>query len=112
MSPSPKTPTEAICRFVALAARLRGRAKAAWAASDKELDIGIQGGFRPNRGEWVVESKAVAAAARIGACLRVTVYSPLQLMKTTEKPKVPANKALQPTARGGMLSAPRLNRGR
>jgi hypothetical protein len=37
LSRSPKTPTEAIRRFAGLGARLRGRAKAAWAASDKEL---------------------------------------------------------------------------
>ncbi len=95
---SPKTPTEAIRRFATLATRLRGRAKAAWAVSEKELDIGIQGGFSPDPAEWVVEAEAVTEAARIGARLRVTVYSPRQLMKT-DKPNVPANKALQPTSR-------------
>ena len=79
---SPKTPTEAIRRFAALGTRLRGRARAAWAVSEKELDIGIQGGLRPDPAEWVVEAKAVAEAARIGARLRVTVYSPRQIMKT------------------------------
>ena len=95
---APKTPTEAIRRFATLATRLRGRAKAAWTVSEKELDIGIQGGLSPNPAEWVIEAKAVTEAARIGARLRVTVYSPRQLMKT-DKPNVPANKALQPTSR-------------
>jgi hypothetical protein len=87
LSRSPKTPSEAIRRFAGLGARLRGRAKAAWVASDKELDIGFQGGFEPDSVEWVV-----------GVRLRLTLYSPRQLMKTG-KPNVPANKALQRTSR-------------
>jgi hypothetical protein len=107
---SPKIPTEAIRRFATLATRLRGRAKAAWAISAKELDIGIQGGVTPDPAEWVVEAKAVTEAARIGARLRVTVYSPRQLMNTDrERP----DKRLQPTARSLRSGdAPRLRRKR
>lgn len=98
LSRSPKTPSEAIRRFARLGARLRGRAKTAWAASDKELDIGFQGGVEPDPAEWVVDSKAIAEAARLGARLRLTWYSPRQLMKTG-KPNLLANKALQPPSR-------------
>ena len=105
LSRSPKTPTEAIRRFAGLAARLRGRAKATWATSDKELDIGIQGGFKPDPAEWVVESTAIEEAARMGASLRLTLYSPCQVMKT-RKPKEPANQALPPTSRAQRAGKP------
>jgi hypothetical protein len=98
---SPKTPAEAIRRFATVATRLRGRAKAAWAGSEKELDIGIQAGVRPDPVEWVVDAKAVAEAARIGARLRVTVYSPVQLMKAIEKRSRRSNPPLQPASSAG-----------
>lgn len=97
LSRSPGSPTKAVRRFVRLGARLKSRAKAAWAASEKEFDIGIQGGFEPDPAEWVVESKAISDAARVGARLRVTVYSPRQLIKTSNN-RLLDNQALQRTS--------------
>jgi hypothetical protein len=69
------------------------------------------GGSEPEPAEWIVDSKAVAEAARIGARLRLTLYSPRQVMRT-RKEDVPANKALRSVGRGDIVSAPKHKRAR
>jgi len=51
-----------------------------WTAASKEIDIGIQAGFERRSGEFVLDPKAVQAAADVGARLRFTVYSPLLII--------------------------------
>lgn len=72
----PRTPSEAIRGFVTLVAGLPAQGRAVWARADKEFDIGVQGGFEPRSAEWVLEPKIVQALARLGAQVRLTVYSP------------------------------------
>lgn len=78
--PQPKTPTDAILRFSKLAETLPPTARRIWARATKEFDIGFQGGLHPSSAEWVVSDKAVKAAARCGAHIRFTLYSPQLLV--------------------------------
>lgn len=78
--PQPKSPNDAIRRFARLVRGLSPQARAVWAKSSREIDIGIQAGFERRSGEWVLDPKVVRAAADLGAHVRVTVYSPLLLM--------------------------------
>jgi len=81
LSAQPKTPAEAIRRFTKLVRGLSKRDRDLWEkAGSKEFDIGIQAGFEPRSGEWVLDSKVVQSAADLGARLRLTVYSPLLLI--------------------------------
>jgi len=63
--------------FAKLVSKLPANAKRIWnSATDKEFDIGIQGGFQPKPAEWVLEPTVIKAVARLGAQIRITVYSP------------------------------------
>ena len=73
----PNKPAGVILRFAQLVAKSSPKNRAIWAkAISKEFDIGIQGGFEPTSAEWVLEPNVVNTAARLGAGLRITVYSP------------------------------------
>jgi hypothetical protein len=73
----PRSPADAILGFAQLVAKLPPRDRAAWAnAASRELDIGIRAGFEPASAEWVLEAGVVEAIVRLGARLRITVYSP------------------------------------
>ena len=70
-------PAEVILGFAKLFDRLPTRAKRIWKnATHKEFDIGIQSGFQPKPAEWVLEPKVIETVARLGAKVRITVYSP------------------------------------
>jgi hypothetical protein len=84
----PKTPAEAIAGFSRLVAQLRGPARVVWTRAAKELDIGVQAGFERRSAEWVLDPKVVRAVARMGAALRITVYSPMLIMQVrTGRPR-------------------------
>jgi hypothetical protein len=73
----PTSPTDVILRFAKLVAKLSSKDRAIWLnAITREFDIGIQGGFEPTSAEWVLERNVVEAVARLGARVRITVYSP------------------------------------
>ncbi len=77
----PRTPDEGIKRFADLALSLRGTAREAWDNGTKEFDIGIEAGSEPNPAEWVIGSRTLQAAASVGAELRITVYSPTDVIQ-------------------------------
>jgi hypothetical protein len=83
--PQPETPDEAIRRFSKLVARLGPRARVVWKRATKEFDIGIQGGFEPRSAEWVLDHKTMAMAGRLGANLRITVYSPTMVLEAQRR---------------------------
>lgn len=94
LSPSarqPKSPTNAILGFVRLVEALPPIARRIWSQATKEFDIGFQGGVHPSSAEWVVSDKAVQAAARCGAHIRFTLYSPQLLVdaETSKKARAP-----------------------
>jgi hypothetical protein len=63
--------------FAKLLDGLSPAAKAVWTnAKAKEFDIGIQGGLKPNPAEWVLDHRVIDVVARLGAHIRITVYSP------------------------------------
>ena len=77
LSRQPKNPAQAITRFAKAIAGMSRTHRQLWGRiAVKEFDIGIQGGDEPNSMEWVLEPAAVEAAARLGARIRITVYSP------------------------------------
>jgi len=82
LSRQPKSPTDAVLAFAKLLAKLSKRRQAIWAqAKSREFDIGIQGGFEPDSGEWVLEPSVIQAAARLRAQVRITVYSAALAMR-------------------------------
>jgi hypothetical protein len=75
-------PAADILEFCRLVRRLRGAARTAWRkASSREFDIGIQAGLESRSAEWVLPPTVVEAMHDVGGHLRLTVYSPLQLME-------------------------------
>ena len=73
----PLSPEDAILGFARLVSKLPANAKRIWNnATHKECDIGIQSGFQPKPAEWVLEPTVIKAVARLGAQIRITVYSP------------------------------------
>ena len=73
----PLSPEDAILGFAKLVSKLPANAKRIWNnATHKEFDIGIQSGFQPKPAEWVLEPTVIKAVARLGAQIRITVYSP------------------------------------
>jgi hypothetical protein len=84
----PKNPEEAIQRFCKLVDGLSNTGRAVWdKAATKEFDIGIQAGFDSRTPEWVLESEVIEAIAGVGARLRLTVYSPLLLIRERSQRK-------------------------
>ena len=74
----PLSPEDAILGFAKLVSKLPANARRIWNnATHKEVDIGIQSGFQPKPAEWVLEPAVIKAAARLGAQIRITVYSPV-----------------------------------
>lgn len=74
---NPKDPSRAIRRFARLFAKLPKALQRAWHdAVSREFDIGIQAGDKPQATEWVLDADAIKEAGRLGARVRITVYSP------------------------------------
>ena len=94
--PMPRDPHDAIRRFEKLVHQLRGDARSIWRSARKEFDIGVQAGFEPSSAEWVLQPQIVEAAARAGAQIRFTVYSPVFVLRA-EDPDSPIIKALDAT---------------
>ena len=91
----PAGPGDAILQFAKFVAELPPTIRAIWEnAVSKEFDIGIQAGFEPSSAEWVLDRKVVEAAARVGARVRITVYSANFDLGSSEGPskKKPTNK--------------------
>jgi len=64
-----------LSRLVAWVERLPPRARRSWErASIRRFDIGIQAGKSPHETHWVVPQRLVAALAKIGADVALTVY--------------------------------------
>jgi hypothetical protein len=88
LTSEPKSPTEAIRQFARLIRGLPRQARTTWTrAASKEFDIGIQAGYETRSGEWVLEAEILRTVADLGGRLRITVYSPLLLIRenTTRK---------------------------
>jgi hypothetical protein len=87
LTPQPPSPTIGVLRFCRLLETLPSRHRRMWrAALVREFDIGIQAGAEPGSVEWVLSGKAVAAAARLGARVRLTVYRPaLRVQRLTAR---------------------------
>jgi hypothetical protein len=82
----PLSPEEVILGFAKLVDKLPASAKRIWKnATHKEFDIGIQSGFQPKPAEWVLEPKVIETLARLGAQIRITVYSPEAEIRTTPR---------------------------
>ncbi len=72
---------------VACANRLPPAAAKAWAsASRRVFDIGIQAGKTPHETHWAIPADMVAALARIGAEITLTVYGADE-GRTTARPR-------------------------
>jgi hypothetical protein len=64
-----------LARLIQWAEKLPRGARRSWAAASRRvLDIGIQGGLKPNDTRWTIPKKQVAALAKLGAEVAVTVY--------------------------------------
>jgi hypothetical protein len=88
LTSQPKSPTEAIRRFAKLVGGLPRQARTTWTrAASKEFDIGIQAGYELRSGEWVLEPEVLQTVADLGGRLRLTVYSPLPLIRENAKRK-------------------------
>ena len=83
----PTDPADAILGFSKVLSKLPPKAKAVWAHATKELDVGIQSGTELRSAEWVLDPKTVEAAARLGASIRLTVYSPMILINAERSGK-------------------------
>ena len=74
--PQPKTPNEGIVGFGKLVTALPRRAREIWNGATKEFDLGFQCGLERTSAYWVLDPKVVEAAAKVGAQIRFTMYSP------------------------------------
>ena len=64
-----------LARLIQRAEKLPRGARRSWAgASRRVFDIGIQGGRKPNDTRWTIPEKQVAALAKLGAEVALTVY--------------------------------------
>ena len=72
----PKTPNEGILGFARLVTALPRRAREIWNGATKEFDLGFQCGLERSSAQWVLHPDVVQAAARVGARIRFTMYSP------------------------------------
>ena len=90
-------PEDTILEFCRLVRQLRGAGRAAWQkASSREFDIGIQAGLEPHAAEWVLSRKVLDVVHRVGAHIRLTVYSPRHLIVEEQRRRrrmVPADVA-------------------
>jgi hypothetical protein len=72
----PEDAETALQGFVALLTRLAPDAKRLWdGATKRDLNIGIQGGTKPHAFETVLLPETLAAVARLGARVLMTVYA-------------------------------------
>jgi hypothetical protein len=72
---NPKTANLAIRRIVKLIESLPRSPRRLWKAAEKRVfDVGFQGGKKPHCSEFDIDEKAVAAVARVGGSLRITIY--------------------------------------
>ncbi len=70
------TPGEAIAIFLEVIHALSPKAKQDWkAAEHREFNVGIQGGHDPGELELQLDEKTVAAVAKAGARIGITVYA-------------------------------------
>ena len=70
------SPNLAIRQYVRLIERLPKPARRDWMkAQSRTFNIGIQGGSRPRSKEFKIDADTIAAAARVGASIVVTVYA-------------------------------------
>jgi hypothetical protein len=66
---------ETLSRFVELVSALPRKARTSWAgASRRVFDIGIQAGLTPHETHWSIPSDLIAALAKIGGEVVLTVY--------------------------------------
>jgi hypothetical protein len=64
-----------VARLIQWAEKLPRGARRSWAgASRRVFDIGIQGGRKPHDTRWTIPEKQVAALARLGVDVALTVY--------------------------------------
>ena len=62
-------------RLVEWVERLPPKARRSWSrASVRQFDIGIESGMRPRETQWIIPARTVAALAKIGADVALTVY--------------------------------------
>jgi hypothetical protein len=72
----PRTADAAIRRFAKLVERLPRPARRIWdEAHSRVFNIGVQAGFEPRSWELLVSQAAMAAVARVGGSIAVTVYA-------------------------------------
>jgi hypothetical protein len=75
-------PARSIREYCRLVQRLPKPARTVWdKATSKEFDIGFQAGFESRAAEWVLDAKTMRSVNAVGAGIRITVYSPLQLLE-------------------------------
>lgn len=67
--------SETVMRLVRWVERLPPGARRSWSrASIRRFDIGIQAGLKPHETHWLLPARVVAAVARVGAEVALTVY--------------------------------------
>lgn len=72
-----RDPDSLIGHFCTLVENMPGAARRAWdAAFQRVFDIGYEAGVSPTSHQSDLRSDTIAAAARIGASLRITIYPP------------------------------------
>jgi hypothetical protein len=82
----PKTPEQGILRYCKLIQKLPPQERAIWnTAKSRSFDIGIEGPKRETYYWSAVSSKAICAAAEVGAQIAITVYGPMKAAKTRSK---------------------------
>jgi hypothetical protein len=78
----PRSAEEAVWEVVEIVERLPPEARRLWdRGRERVFDIGIQGGMRPESAEHVLGRAALAAIARLGGTLKLTVYAATQLKR-------------------------------
>ncbi len=78
---------ETLSRFVELVSALPRKARTSWVgASRRVFDIGIQAGLMPHETHWRIPSDLIAALAKIGGEVVLTVYG-AKRGRTPSRPK-------------------------
>jgi len=84
---SADTPSDSILEYARMFDRMPPDARRVFDRALREFDIGFEAGSNvPQAGEWVLSKRALEAAARLGATIRVTVYEPSEIVEARQRP--------------------------
>ncbi len=72
-------PEQVIARFCDALEHLPTAVRGLWnAATVREFNIGLEGGFHPHASEWRLSNKLLRRISALGASVGITVYAPDQ----------------------------------